>query len=249
MVTTRGTDQDVVAFVTGQEKIDPAFIQAEQWVPILRAAIKELPVNYLRGLKSVRQILKYDGTFGVERVVNSPLPLLWRARDGEVVWNQIRPNEVFLECAETGGGFPQGKYVFETYPTAPRKPLDQEGDDESLASISTGHYLLARDRTLYYLTVSWLPKAQWDEQSMSSTPVRFWYEVDPLSVALEEVDDRKLTTMLAAAHKRTIPQVMLQRFNMALIETANDARGQYDHILQKKQTISGYLDRIGQLVS
>ena len=97
MVATRGTDQ-VVAFVTGEETINPSTICADQWVAILRSVIAELPINYLRGLQSIKQILHYDGPYGVHRVVTSPLPRLWTGTSGTS--KEIRANEVFFNSSD-----------------------------------------------------------------------------------------------------------------------------------------------------
>lgn len=248
MVATRGTDQDVVDFVVGKERIDPATIRVEQWVPILRAAIDELPINYMRGLKSIKQILSYDGSYGVERRIDGPLPRLFPEGVDKLPGHEIRPNAVFLECASTGGGFPNGKHPFETYPKAPRAAGTFGPNTGDLLPLSTGHFLVSRSRKLSYVSVLWHPNEKWEERSMSDTPGEFWYQADLTTLTLMELDDKKLDNLLAAAHERDLPQMMLQRFNLALIETAGDARSQYDHILEKKQTIGGYLDRIGQLI-
>lgn len=249
MVATRGTDQDVVDFVTGKERIDPKTIRVEQWVKILRAAADELPINYMRGLRSLKQILYYDGSYSVERRISTPLPRLWMEDSAKYSGNEIRPNAVFLDCAQTGGGFPSGRLMSEAWEKAPRESVEEGLGRGKLLSLATGNFLLSREKKFCYLSVLWRPMEKWDDQSMSSTPQEFWYQADLNTLAIKELNDKNLDLMLAAAHERTLAQNILQSFNIALVESVSDARGQYDHMLTSKSKIEGYLDRIGQLVT
>lgn len=242
MVATR-SPKEVVAFVIGRERIDPDTIAVEQWVEILRGAIKELPINYLRGLRSVKQIIEYDGSHGVARVVKGPFPTL-----GEQVGGggrrKIRNNDVFLRCAESGlDQFPhhRGEGFWQNAPRS-KKPGARFSEPIPL---ETEHLLLSREGLLYRLLVSWAPRANWDENHRSSTPCGFWYEADLAKLRLVELDDSGLLTWLSADSEGQLPQTMLVRFHLALRETAEDIRGQYDRIRRKEQVIDGYLNRIG----
>src|SRR3569832_499330 len=103
MVATRGTDQ-TVSFITGSSRIDPSTIRVEQWVEIVRTAIEEIPINYMRGLRPVKEILQhgemeFNGhTVDFRRVPGSLPSIPIKTHDG--TRKLLRANEVFLHCAE-----------------------------------------------------------------------------------------------------------------------------------------------------
>lgn len=239
MVATRSADQGIVDFVTGMTMLGQQAIGVEEWVQILRAAINELPINYMRRLKSIKQILQYDGTYGIARRIDGPLPLLQTRKIDPRDDKYLPPNAVFLDCAETYENFPS------TYSEAPRATGEYGPNTGELLPIRSRHVLLARDRALYFTSVLWRPQERWDEKSMSDTPEEFWYQIDMNQFELEELSDRELVKLFESTKQWAIPRVMLHRFNSALIETARDVRGQYDRIQEKKQIIAGYLKRIG----
>jgi len=248
MVAIRSaTDHNAVDFVTGKTKVDPEAISTEEWVSILRAAAGELPINYMRGLKSMRQILQCDGRYSVARKIDGNLPLMRAVVDGEVAQTFMRPNAVFLSCADIGYNlFPSGTPSYELYQKAPRAPDKPSLGDDGLLPIKTGHILLSRDGKFYHLSVLWLPKTTWDERSMSSTPASFWYEADSHSFQLIELNDMDFHRVLETEQSSRIPHITLHRFSSALAETIGDLHGQYEYVLKKGQTINGYLTRIGE---
>jgi hypothetical protein len=243
MVATRGTDQ-TVAFITGSSRIDPSTIRVEQWVEIIRAAIDVIPMNYLHGLQSVRQILEhgeaqYNGHGAELRQVSKALPsipitTLDKSR------KLLRHNEVFLHCAEVGS-FPRGQYSSDRWVNA---KLGAVGDKVPVLPIS--NYLLSRQKSLYYMLTEWQPHEEWDERSMRSTPIKFWYE--PKVTIFEELDDQHLDAYLANGPERGVAKRMLHRIHQALSMTAGDIRGQYDHMREKQHAIGNYLDNMGELV-
>lgn len=243
MVATRGTNQ-TVAFITGKEKrrINPAEITNSQWAEILRSAIDDLPANYLRGFQSIRQILHYDGHYGIHRIVSSGELVMGSLPD--MPSRELRGNEVFLNCADIGyNQFPWGQLVHQEWTRAPRTQTEN-GKRGALADIVTGNILLSRDKRLYYLEATWSPQEKWDDLSLSQEPECFWYETGPLKIGMGELDDQSLGKCL----ERIVGddgRMLLRRFLLALEQTADNVLGQHRRLVSTKQTMEGYLNRIG----
>ena len=229
MVATRGTDQ-IIAFVTGKENIDASQIPAEAWVQILRTAVEELPMNYIRGLKSIEQVLPW-GLYRVFAKVEGQLPRLQKD-DGR----EIRPNEVFLYC----GRHSSPKDYIDSWSDAPR---DRTG---KLLCVESCGYLLSRKKKFYCLTSSWNPKEGWDEwHKADQMPSHFWYQLDKDSLKINELDDQKLTERLKSQNKVGLAERMLGYLCSALEETTKDMRGQLEQIVKKRLVIGEYLQRVG----
>ena len=242
MVATRSTDR--VAFVAGDEKVDPASITPIEWVAILQKAVKELPMGYLHGLKSLKSMLENHSMYGVKRLVDSPLPKLIAQISGKEEGEPVRPNAVFLVCAELGDDFPSSINRWEIWSKAPREP--HELGIGKLLSIGRRYLLLARDAKFYQFSVTWCPKDSWDDRSMSSTPEDFWYQADPTSMAMKQLDELELQLLLTEFP--SAGEVALYQFYMTLNETVSDMRGQYDPVFRRRETIAAYVDRIGRLM-
>jgi hypothetical protein len=245
MASTRGTDH-VVDFILSKERIDAATIRTEQWVPILRAAVDELPLNYLRGFQSMKQVLAGELPFGndpytVERSLPTPLPSLMLGD------RHMRPNEVFLNCAETQNRFPCEVRLEDKCGKAPREKNDDKFGARRLLPITSGNILLSRDKKFYHLFTRWHPKEEWGQSGTHEYLLKFWYEADPDSIFLLELDDRRLENTLAADGYRAVPQAMLQCFHLALRRTADDVAGQHRLVLGREKVVAGYLDRMGLL--
>lgn len=239
MVATRGTDQ-IVDFITGKSRIDPATIRVEHWVEIIRAVISELPMNYLRGLRPVNLILQhgemeYNGyTVDLKRVP-VPLPQIFVTTLDRGT-NPLRRNDVFLNCAEVGD-FPAGQFASERW-----KKAIQGAVDGKVPVLYISNYLLSRDKKLFYMLTEWTPHERWGDRDW---PDEFWYEAKV--TIFEELDDKRLDAYLANGPERNVAKRMLHRLHYALGQTAEDIRGQYDHVREKEHLIGGYLDRFGEL--
>jgi hypothetical protein len=243
MVATRGTDQ-TVSFITGNSRIDPSTIRVEQWVEIVRSAIDVIPINYMRGLRPVKEILQhgemeFDGYMMDLRRVPPSLPSIpIKTLDGSK--KLLRGNDVFLHCGEVSD-LPWGTSASERWKKAPR--LAAAPEEAMLLPVAS--YLLSREKKLYYMLTEWQPHERWDDEAMHSTPEEFWYA--PQVTLFEELDDARLDAYLANGSKRDIAKVMLHRIHQALVRTASEMQGQYIRTLEKQHIIGGYLDRFGEL--
>lgn len=237
MVATRGIE-DAASFVLGNVgTIDPKTIRTEEWVEILRAAVEKLPINYLRGLKSIKQILTHERDIEVRCIVTE-MPKLSRT---------MRPTDVFLDCA-AGGDFayirPRGPGLQQQWDDAPRKPKEQGG---KLSIPTERHILLSRQKKFHYLLVNWIPKEEWSAE-YDESPIKFWYEAHLTTMQLLELDDQQLGDALKG-EANDMPISMLRSFSIALRNTLEDLSGQRDRILAQKIAFNGYLERLGDSVA
>jgi hypothetical protein len=240
MVATIGSERDVMNFVMGKTTVDPKEVRVEEWVKILRSAIEELPLSYLRGLKSLKQMFESSEPDEPTRIMK--VPSLLDVQNPSKKGEKIIPNHTrFLVCATTQGNFPKGASPRQWWLNAPRSA-------GVVTSISQGFFLLSKKRTLYYVLVKWVPNMIFGGDGLSSVPEHFWYEGDPTSVEIIELDDKKLDNMLGAVHERDTPVTILISLYMAIIETSSAVKAQYDHVLEKRERLGGYLKRIGSYI-
>ncbi len=241
MVATRGTDQ-TISFITGSSRIDPTTIAVEEWVQIIRAAIEELPISYMRGLRPIKQILQhgeleYNGHTVDFRRVPKSLPII-HVKSLQGVGKLLRESEIFLHCAEVSD-LPEGASTSERWEKAPRSSTIPG----ELSVVDVVDFLLSREKKLYYMLTKWKPH-EYRAHDMQRTP-EFWYEPDV--VEFEELDDGHLCSYLANAAESGVAKRMLHSFHRALVRTTGDMQSQYVRVLEKQHTIGGYLDRFGEL--
>jgi hypothetical protein len=233
-----------VTFVTGRRFIDPSTLTVEEWVEIIRAAIEEIPLYYLRGMQSVKQILQHGEsqlngyTMEMRRVPEALPSIPIKTLDG--TRKLLRHSELFLHCGEVGS-FPQGTYAADRWRAAERIPGD---DSTEIAPVIVGNYILSKDAKLYYMKTEWHPWERWDERMIASSPEEFWYEPKPQGI--EELDDAGLAQLLRKDPVENLASRMLHRFHQALVSTTGEMQNHLLRTLQKQHTIHGFLDRIGE---
>src|SRR3989344_5780195 len=219
MVATTGTI-DVVDFVLGKQQVAPSDLTPEAWVKIIRATLADLPLKWVRGFKPPKAMLASQVGLGIERIVGSEV--IRRA-----VELGMRPNAVFLEIGDMRNTVPR------SWDDAPRekvkKPIEAEGfdglefDEDVLTPVETIKLVVSREGRFYILRALWEPHEKWDDNSMSSRPLHFWYEAAEV-VLLELAGDDALIPLLQAgreAGNNRIEHQILWRFYQILNETKN----------------------------
>ncbi|MBP9756965.1 MAG: hypothetical protein KBD06_00005 [Candidatus Pacebacteria bacterium] len=237
MVTTRGTATNV-EFVLGNEQIDRKALSAKERVAIVRAIINDLPIKYMRAFKSLNQILAHAGTYSPERFV--PFAILDLPIIGGGARKTTRVSDVYLSCSAMEGDFPNGQLSADQWYRAPRLPSDLPHVLGELAPIAAKHLLLGRNKCLYQLDVTWIPKVTWEEKSMSSTPEEFWYELDAV-MKLKMLDDSDLEGLF---QENEFADATIFNLNQSLSETINDAEGQVRHLANCRAMLHGRMERL-----
>lgn len=232
MDSSRGIS-DTVDFITGRKTVRVNGIQSTEWVAIIRSAAKELPMGYLRGMKNVRAIIHDDSPEGgVPHTAPEEMPpLYWPSGV------RIGRDTKFLCIGE-----------WQEFPDSWEKaPMHNDAVDElsNLRPVYSNHYLLSKKAEIYLLHARWTPHEDWDDDSVSSRPAYFSYELDTGSeggFTLSLLPDKDLRGWM---FPNDLPKCMLYRMLAATRETHKDLRGQSDHAWEKGKIQESYLQRLG----
>lgn len=247
MVATRGTEE-VVKFVIGKEQIPVSEIPPEAWPAIIRSEAETLPINYLRGFKGITETLQHNPTHSgdIARTVPEALYRYCSGASGVA----LSHSAVFLKCAErTNPEFPSAWHK------APRSqrpnPLGCTFFD--LMRITSENLLLSRTKKFYLLHTEWIPRERWDKGSMASRPYEFRYELDIRADVfyIRDMPDEDLASWLAPKEDDQYPPIpvkVLLSFSIALGETTNALRHQFEYVLECENKRRETLVRMGFVV-
>jgi hypothetical protein len=123
--------------------VNPKRLTAAEWIEIVRAALSELPMEYLHGLKSAKQIMNYSGS-------EDYLPRICPEEVLSTVLLTAR-NTMFAVC----GSLTRGPWDRTYHPSLESKPVDHDIDPDTERLL-----LLNRNRdekgSLFVLESGWI---------------------------------------------------------------------------------------------
>ena len=237
MVATRGTDE-IVKFVTGNERIDPHAIGDEAWVKTLRGAIEVLHLGSLKGMKPLLKILGQDNPDDpdeVLRTVPAVLPRLSFTVAGER--KELSQTAFLLPLTEIGEF--AGSWS-EAYRKTPVGKFDFE-----LEVAFVKFVLLARSGHLYLVSTRWNAIDQLESSGYRNrSPASISYTIDHSSIPVERLDDKALGQLIADNGVRMALRMLLRLYHVQQ-ETSAQNREALDKSVARTAELAGYVKRLG----
>lgn len=226
---------DVVDVVIGKKKqVRLADITPEAWLRIIRSAVERINLKTLKGMRMITDILPYEPeSTGVQRTVDRVLPRIWVGHPGGS--EEIDHLRAFIDCVEHSS-FPRSWH---------EAPKNTEGDAEKLRA---EHLLLSRNKKFYVLKTAWIPRVDWGDNSMSSTPRSFSYHISndtKVDLIIREATDNVLLSWFAEGKHEQVQ--VLQSLWRACCETSGHFQGLRDSTKSQEEALRGYLGRLTNL--
>jgi hypothetical protein len=210
------------------DKIRPEDVSYEEWPGIIIHAVKSATLQFLRGFKPVRHLLK-DSDFLGTRIKATVAPKLLNEAMQQ---GCVAQNAVFLDCGQLWS-IPEPM----DWPREPLQPGSFSGD---FSRVVSSHLLLGRNERLYVLNITWEFNETWSEGPL---PDKQWCEAH--TVSIREVTIAWITSTNQYRPNRPVGMMILFALYRAQLETSSNLVGQYRHSLESVSKIEGYLRRLG----
>ena len=220
-----------LAFVLDQVRVEYKDLTPTEWVTIINEAKGLLTLEYLKGLKSLRQILEKadDGSF---RRMLKPYTISNALREG------VKPNTVFCHVVDVSEPpLSERSFTFDEVPDEKYPKLK----NKVARPYHQAALLLGRRGEFYLLEADWELKE--GERDMGRTLPSYdcWCEL--LHVELNVLEDSNLEVLFLTAPDTAFNA--LRRMFVIQMETNMDlsAKSRYGKAQQKK--LAGMLNRLG----
>jgi hypothetical protein len=155
-------------FLKGGGQIPAHSMSYAEWASIVQDAVNDLDIpQSAHQLDSLKAMFTHEdevSALGTSQSLNlRALTDVLKEKDRQL----IPTDGKYVALHETGPALPTNWYM---------------ASKEGLKPI-TRHYLLLSTRKKFLIVViTWAPHEEWDDEGMSSRPIRFWYEAERLFV-------------------------------------------------------------------